>query len=235
MNCLIVLGMPRSGTTIAALLAQGLGIPMVPAAQRAIPRDRYPHGPWEDHELVEAIRRFTEMQHRDGGAAPPGQRFACHCRRDHLNADERLWVGEWVSRRAAEAVNGWWGFKVPAAASIMRPLLDCLKNWAMHPHVVLTQRSFDACVQSSKSKLGHVREPAHPSEWAAAVQAFNRLSFVRARDDIWHACVPQITLDWESLTQNPAWCAAYISRLTDLPLCKSALDLIDQSLHHSKE
>lgn len=141
MKQIIVMGPPRSGTSvIARLLQENLGVVM---DEGPIRKDQLnPKGFYEDNRVVK-INSIVLKNWKIGTS-----------NEKRVNP---LWLfhfGRWVKHRAMKYPNRQWGFKEPRCVGF----INWVKQFFDHPIWIVTDRSDNQIIKSQTEKLGIARE-----------------------------------------------------------------------------
>lgn len=240
MKCLIIAGLPRGGTSAAAAIAAGLGVPMHLPGDVEFPgldvRHRYPHGNLEDRSFRELVWSLT------GTAAEAASRCAgdeCYRHfqrqwRDSLSQGESYELQCWIDKRfdhAQSEGSNVFGVKLPTASSILKPLAHALTRNEIEVVPFFINRSIKDAAESLCAKRGMKVEPSCPMSWALAVQHYNAYHLSKAQSEMARMNIPGYSLTWESVIGDPTHAATSIARRLDLPFRTEAVERVDLSLH----
>lgn len=136
MRQIIVIGPPRSGTSvIARMLQENLGVMM---DEGPVKRDKNnPYGYYEDHRVVaintSAANRRLKNRYVD-------------------NKMDVVWAtqfAQWVSYRALKYPDRPWGFKDPGCVGF----INCVAQFFKDPVWIVCDRSTDQIIKSQKEKI----------------------------------------------------------------------------------
>lgn len=238
MKCLIIAGLPRGGTSAAAAIADGLGIPMSLPGDTEQPGSdvahRYPHGNFEDRTFRELVWSMTGV---GGSSRCSGDECYRHFQRqwrDSLSQGEDYELQCWLDARfdhaQAEGLDVF-GVKLPTVSSIMKPLLHTLHRNEVYAIPFFISRSIKDAAESLCAKRGMKVEPACPMQWALAVQHYNSYHLAKAQDACAKMNVPGYSLSWENVIGDPTHAATSIARRCCIPFKADAVERVDRSLH----
>lgn len=240
MKCLIICGLPRGGTSAAAAIADGLGVPMHLPGDCELPgndvRHRYPAGNLEDRTFRSLVWSLTgtrsESLTRCDGDEP--YRHFQRQWRDSLSQGESYELRCWIDTRRQHAEDEGldvFGVKLPTASSVLKPLAHALLRSEVHVVPFFINRSIKDAAESLCAKRGMNVEPSCPMAWAMAVQYYNAYHLMKAQAEMARMNVPAYGLSWENVIGDPTHAATSIARRLDLPFRPESVARVDRSLH----
>lgn len=228
----LITGLPRSGTSMAAAIVHGLGVPVVPASQpksTSLP-ERYPVGNMEDIAFRDLVWRMTD-QDRCFEQYDKARRHFARAERDRFTVQEQEMLEAWLRARYEDADSDFIGVKLPALMFILQPLVNFLKELDVVPQLLFSHRDFADCVNSLARKRGDIYAPEAPHAWASAVQAYNHWHLIRAEQFAAQSELPWEDVDFRSVIDVPENVAYRIAAFLGREFKEEALASIDLSLH----
>jgi hypothetical protein len=228
---LLVTGLPRGGTSMAAVVAHELGISMfLPGEDVSAAPDvahRYPYGNCEDRLFRRLVWEAIDCEPFENGVSGWSRRI----QRALFRPDELDAFTAWLDARLAAADGEWIGVKLPALVFVMRPLVNFLRWRGVEPRVLVVERSMEKAVSSMAAKRGQDHCPEAPWEWAHAVQSHNRWMLTRAIHDASSLDVPVRSIQWTILAEKPGMAVAEIADFCGVDRLAKAAKVIDTALH----
>ncbi len=228
---LLVTGLPRGGTSMAAAVSHEMGIPMfLPGEDVSAAPDvahRYPYGNCEDRLFRRLVWEAIDDEPRVDGVSGWSRRI----QRALFTPQELDAFTKWLDARFAAAEGEWIGVKLPALAFVMRPLVDFLRWQGVQPRVLVVERPLEQAVSSLAAKRGQDHCPEAPWEWAHAVQSHNRWMLTRACHDASQMDVPLRAVMWRVLAEHPKAAVDTIADFCGVDCLAKAVKVIDTALH----
>lgn len=240
MKVLVIAGLPRGGTSAAASVAKGLGIPMsLPGGTQPTGEDvahRYPHGNVEDAAFRSLVWELTGTSGEYGSGAQGDECYRHFQRRwrDNLTQGEVYELQCWFDERfdhAQRIGSGIFGVKLPTASSIIKPLAHLIIRNECEMIPFFVRRSVLDAANSLCDKRGLRIEPSCPMAWAMAVQYYNAYHLAKAQSELAKMHVPAHAIEFDSLIADPVWAATTIARRCEVPFRSDAAEMVDRSLH----
>lgn len=229
-KCLIVTGLPRGGTSMAANLAHAMGIEMYKKASPPAPdvAHRYPYGDCEDTDFRKLCWQFI--------SGPPADSELDGCKyfnrhwRSALEHDERELLFDWLETRIFQAPQCF-GVKLPGLTCMVKPLVDLLRSEGVTPYMLFVDRNVADASYSLAKKRGQRYSPDDPVAWATAVQHFNVWMLGKAHRYAYNARVPVMNFGFQEMLAPQSSCARRLAEFLDVPMRETADDVIVRELH----
>lgn len=230
----MIMGLPRGGTSAAAAIAQGLGVPMhLPGRVDPTPEDirhRYPAGNLEDIDFRDLVWGMTGIDDLQGCYRQFTRRW-----RSDMTVAEKEALCYWFEDRAQHADlnrSSVVGVKLPGAVSVALPVCTYLRDvYNVEIVPLFISRSVSEAASSLSAKRGRANDPDCPVAWAQAVQAYNHYHSVKAKMALTAADICCYELFFHQVTQQPIEAASTIARRLNIPFRKEAVEAVDTSLH----
>jgi hypothetical protein len=238
---LMITGLPRGGTSMAAALAERLGIPMHgPGARSESAEDvkhRYPVGNVEDTEFREFVWRAIECQpgcstKLEYGYSDSHRDFS-KVWRTRFNAYEGNEFRNWLDRRFADT--DVCGVKLPSLCYVLPALIQEIRKTDIKPLVVFVLRPVMDAIQSLCEKRGTKNDPERPFHWAQAVQAYNEWHLQKAISYAERTSIPWLSLTFDDLVKDPHVSGEILAEYAGVQFQPESTKVIDASLHFAAQ
>lgn len=236
-RCVIVTGLPRTGTSIVAGIVHRLGVPMALPGGFSQPAEdtkhRYPEGNFEDREfrqlVLQATERDCDYAEELDTAEQAMQRFSHRKQLTEFTPKQYVEFGRWMRQRFS--ANPSFGVKLPAVWSVSQPIVAMLREYDVEPVVIFTGRSFDDAVSSLAEKRGTVYEPNAPCAWATAAQGYGEWRMARMQTKLTASGVKWRYIHFTGLTTDPVGATKDISEFIGVKNDPDAASVVHVDLH----
>lgn len=215
MPCVIVVGLPRSGTSATAGVIHKLGVDMGDDLMPPSPLYN-PKGFYEDLDFTRIHDALLMGRHRDPDITAKTD-------------DPELWKSYTEMIRSRCWNKTLWGVKDPKTCFLLPQFLDRLPTF--YPAtIVLVNRPFDKVVRSySKLWGGMTLDQA-----LLRVSRYQYAMFMNIEEVRTHKNVYKIhTVDYDEMTEQPRASIKKLAQALNLPFTESAVQFFDSRLNHS--
>lgn len=225
-TCVIVYGLPRSGTSAVAGVLKRLGVCMGTHFTDA--DDRNPGGYYEDllytsfHASITGTSSFDGM-HRTMMAVCAGKIFHWHEVHDRLDSYYRRIISMSVKG------SNLWGVKDPRFCfpDILKDFATIASEYA-NVYLIIVRRNIFDTTNSFRSVIDKTKDTI---DYEKTLLAISYLSGMR--DQIYRdSNVSKGIINYEDLVARPQKCIEKMADFLDVPVTEEAIDFIDPEFHH---